>query len=529
MSNQENKSTFFGGVAILAVGIVIVKLIGAFYKIPVGNILGTDGFAHFNNAYDIFNVLLMVSTAGLPVALSKTISEANAQGRQNQVRRVFHVALVTFLILGTISFLILYTFAGSLSDVQGDKLAVYAVQALSPCCLFVCLMAAFRGYAQGHGNMVPTSVSQIIEALGKLVIGLFLAYYIMKLGMGKEYGAAGAIAGVSLGGLFALIFLVITHVKRRRGETLTSRDVPDSPGQILKSLLKIAIPITIGASVVPITTWLDTTQVQNILQNTLGYTLKESNDLFGSYKMAVTIYTLPSSFMVAITASVIPAISAYRARHDKAGAGRIAESSLRVAALVALPAGVGLSVLSTPIIKFLYPVADAAVAGPALMVMGVAVIFVCIMSVSNSILQANGMVNLPIVIMALGSVVKLAVNAALVSNPNIGINGAAYGTLSCYVIISVLELLLIKRAMPASPNYARVFVKPLIAALLMGAAAWAAYGLLSRFLGNSISTLAAILVGGVVYLILVVVLRIIGKDDLALMPKGDKIAKFLRL
>lgn len=529
MSSHEKKNTFFGGVAVLAVGILIVKLIGALYVIPIGNVLGTDGFAHFNNAYDIFNVLLMISTAGLPVALSKTISEANALGRQNQVRKIFKVALVTFLVLGAVSFAVLFGFSAPLSDLQGDPLAVYAVRALAPSCLLVCLMAAFRGYAQGHGNMIPTSISQIIEALGKLVIGLFLAYYIMKLGMGKEFGAAGAIMGVTLGSLLALVFLVFTHVRARRAEVLTARDEPESAARILKNLLKIAIPITIGASVVPITTWLDTAQVQNILLDTLGYSLQEANDLFGSYKMAVKIYTLPSAFMVAVTASVIPAISACRARHDKAGAGRIAESSLRVAALLALPAGVGLSVLSTPIIKLLFPVADITVAGPALAVMGVAVVFVCVMSVCNAVLQANGLVNLPIIIMAIGSIAKLAVNAALVSNKDIGINGAAFGTLSCYVIIALLELALIKRAIPASPSYTRVFFKPLIAALIMGAAAWAAYGLLSRFLPNSVSTLAAIAVGGGIYLVLVVALHIISKDDLALMPKGDKIAKFLRL
>ena len=530
MGNREKKSTFFGGVAILAAGIVIVKLIGAFYKIPVGNILDKDGFAHFNNAYDIFNVLLMISTAGLPVALSKTIAEASAQGRRRQVQKVFHVALTTFFVLGTISFLILFSFAQPLAELQGDPLAVYAIRALSPCCLFVCLMAAFRGYAQGHSNMVPTSVSQIIEALGKLVIGLGLAYYIMKvLGKGKEYGAAGAIAGVSIGGLIALIFLIFDHIRTRRAEPIKVQDEPESTGRILKNLLKIAIPITIGASVVPVTTWLDTTQVQNILQSTLGYTLQESNDLFGSYKMAVTIYSLPSSLMVAITASVIPAISACRARRDKAGAGRIAESSLRTAALLALPAGIGLAVLSTPIIQFLYPVADVTVAGPALLVMGLASIFVCVMSVCNSILQANGMVNLPIVIMAVGSAAKLGVNYLLVSNPKIGISGAAVGTLVCYIIIAVLELALIKRVIPSAPSYQRVFLKPLVAAAIMGLAVWAVYGLLSRLLGNAVSTLLSIAVGGCVYVVLVVVLRAISKEDLSLMPKGEKIAKILRL
>ena len=199
LGNREKKSTFFGGAAILAAGIAIVKLIGAVYKIPLGNILGDEGFGHFNNAYVIYNLLLMVSTAGLPVALSKTISEANALGRRNQVHRVFNVALVTFFLLGAVSFAVMFLFAQPLADLQGDGMAVYAVQAIAPACFFVCVLSTFRGYAQGHSNMVPTAVSQIIEALGKLIIGLALAWFLVQQGMSSAFSAAGAIFGVTCG------------------------------------------------------------------------------------------------------------------------------------------------------------------------------------------------------------------------------------------------------------------------------------------------------------------------------------------
>ncbi len=215
MSKSEN--TFFGGAAILAAGIVIVKLIGALFKIPVGNILGDEGFGHFNNAYTIYNLLLMVSTAGLPVALSKTISEADALNRKNQVRRIFDVALVSFVILGAISFFVMYFYAGPLTEFQGDGAAVYAVRALAPACLFVCVISAFRGYAQGHSNMVPTSVSQIIEALGKLAIGLFLAWYLMGRNAGSARAAAGAIFGVTAGAGVSLVFLIFDYFHRKQG------------------------------------------------------------------------------------------------------------------------------------------------------------------------------------------------------------------------------------------------------------------------------------------------------------------------
>lgn len=522
----------------MAAGIVIVKVIGALYKIPLQNIIGDEGTAHFTNAYVIYNLLLMVSTAGLPVALSKTISEANTQGRRNQVHRIFNVALVTFFILGLVSFLVMFRLAEPLAKLQGDDLAAHAVMALAPACFFVCVLSTFRGYAQGHANMVPTSVSQIIEALGKLVVGLVLAWYLVNVvHSASEDAAAGAIFGVTAGAGISLVYLIFDHIRLRGREGGRLDDTPDSYMSILKRLLVIAVPITIGASIVPITTWLDTYQVQNILRDMMDLpsakVLKEAGlddpvaGMYGAYQRAINIYNLPSSFMVALTASVIPAISACRTRHDKVGAGRIAESSLRVGALLALPAGIGLTALASPIMYLLANNTDHAVADPALALLGIASIFVCVMLICNSILQANGFVNLPIFVMAIGCVAKLAVNYFLVHA--IGIAGAPVGTLVCYIIISVLELLLIKRVIPAAPNYTKVFLKPAIAAGVMGVAVWAVYGLVSRFLGNTLSTLFSIAVGGCIYVILVVVLRAISREDLSLMPKGDKIAKILRL
>ncbi len=585
MGNREKKSTFFGGAAILAVGIAIVKLIGALYKIPLGNILDDEGFGHFNNAYIIYNLLLMVSTAGLPVALSKSISEANALGRRNQVHRTFNVALVTFVVLGAVSFAVMFLLAQPLADLQGDGMAVHAVQAIAPACFFVCVLSTFRGYAQGHSNMVPTAVSQIIEALGKLVIGLALAWALVRAGASSADAAAGAIFGVTCGAGICLIYLIVEHVHGRRSETGRLTDTPEGHGEILKKLLVIAVPITLCASVTPITSWLDTAQVQNILRDTMNaqsaqwYHDMELTDpvvaAYGAYQKAITIYNLPSSFMVAITASVIPAISACRARRDFRGAGRIAESSMRIGMLLALynlpssfmvaitasvipaisacrarrdfrgagriaessmrigmllalPAGIGLTVLSSPVMHLLYPATDHAIADPSMMLLGIASIFVCIMLVCNSVLQASGFVNLPIFIMVAGCAAKLIVNSFMVRS--MGAVGAAVGTLVCYIIVAVLELLLIKRVIPAAPSYTRVFAKPMAAAGLMGVAVWAVYGLLSRLLdGGILATLGGIGAGVVVYAVLVVALKVLSREDLALMPKGDKIARLLRL
>ena len=516
--SNAKSSTFFGGAAILAASIAVVKVIGALYKIPLGRILGDVGFGHFNNAYAIYNLLLMVSTAGLPVAMSKTISEANALNRRNQVSRVFHVALVTFIILGSISSLIMFIFAQPLANLQGDSLAAPAVRVMALSCFFVCTMSAYRGYAQGHSDMVPTAVSQVLEAMTKLIVGLFLAWYLLRLGFGSEFSAAGAIAGVTASGLVSLVYLMIRFRRKNSAQGLAKTDDrPESAKHILKVLASIAIPITLSSSVVPITTYLDTVQVQNLLS------------LYGCYQKAITIYNLPSAFMVSLTACIVPAVSAALTKKDKIGAGKIAESALRVGALLALPAGVGLAVLSGPIIQMLYPETNQEIASHCLMVLGIASAFVCMMLLCNAILQANGRAALPIWFIAIGSATKLIVNFILVQMPSVGIKGAPVGTLVCFMLVSVMELIAIKRVTPHPPKYLRVFVKPVLAAAIMGAAARAAYGILAGHLGNTMSVAGGIVVGAIVYAILVLVLRIVSKDDLSLMPKGDKIAKLLHI
>lgn len=558
MKRAEQKNTFFGGVAVLMIGIAIVKVIGALYKIPISNILGDEGNGHFNNAYVIYNLLLMVSTAGLPIALSKTISEAHALGWRTQVARTFRVALLSFLVLGVISFAVMYQFAKPLAVFQGDGLAALAVRALAPACFFVCIISAYRGYAQGHANMVPTSVSQVIEALGKLLIGVALAWYFMKGAAGTEVAAAGAIFGVTAGACLALIFLIANHYRHRDQSPLDQEEKCDSYAVILKRLMIIAIPITIGASIVPVTTWLDTVQVQNILREVMGaqsadfYKLNELADpvvsLYGAYQRPMTIFNLPSSFMVALTACIIPAISACMAKRDREGTRRIAESSLRMGMLLALPAGIGMTVLASPIMKLLFFNTDHAVTDPSMAILGIASIFICLMLICNALLQSAGFVNLPIFAMLIGCIAKLLVNNMLVRREAFGIVGAPVGTLVCYVLVAGLELLLIKRVMPKPPSFRKIFIKPLLASLAMGAGAWATFGLSEKLLlkiprfavesngvlslsfsGNALGCMLAILVAVVLYGVLIVALRAISRDDLMMMPKGDKIARLLRL
>ena len=613
-------NTFFGGAAILAAGILVVKLIGMFYKIPLLNIIGEQGSADFNNAYNIYSVLLTISTAGLPVAVSKLVSEANALGRRNQVRRTFRLALALFLVLGVLSFLIMFFGSEQLAGLMNDSMAAPGIRALAPAVICVGCLSAFRGYAQGHGNMAPTAVSQIIEALCKLTVGLGLAYWLVNHGADASHAAAGAITGVTVGTIVSLAYMLMNFLVGRSQEPRLSEDQPDEASTILRHLLMIAVPITISSSMVGIVTVIDTSLVQGqiqraLLENQDTWTLYQnfadftsledalsawqaalpegstvsmalleqhaaqaeilrdqqaalsvlesaslelhaaleniSRTLYGNYSGALNIYNLPTSLMAAVTAAVIPAVSGALARRDRRGAGRITGSALRISALAACPMAVGLFVLGEPIMALIFPNLNSQLAGPLLSTLGLATLFVCMMLVCNSILQAHGFVTLPVIIMVVGGVVKIITNYNVVIQPGIGIYGAPMGNIFCFALCMVLDLVVITRVIPRRPKYVQVFAKPVAASALMGLGAWAVYGLLSKLFaatgifmsvdpathevlglsrtGNAAATLTAILVAVAIYGILVVALRAITRDDLALMPKGEKIARLLHL
>ena len=541
MSNAEKKSTFFGGAAILAASAILVKVIGAIYRIPLGNILSDEVMADYNSAYNIYNFFLTISTAGLPVALSKTISEANALGRHNQVQRTFRVAFLTFLTLGLISFFCMTVLAAPMAQVViSNPKAVYCVMALAPSVLCVCIMSAFRGYFQGHFNMMPTGISQVIEAFFKLVVGLALALFLVNVVQKPELGSVGAIIGVSCGSVVALVYILFLFFRdRRHRQRIRAADRPDGSMRILSNLLKLAIPITLGSAATSLVTLIDTKLVMSHLQSVyqtvdgLGKeaALDAARGLYGIYSKTMSIYNLPFSMMVPLTACIIPAVSASLARRDHLGAQKVSESALRIGLLLALPMGMGLFALGGPIMGLLFPSIDVSVAGPLLSMLGLASIFVALQLLCNSILQANGMVNLPILAVIIGGVVKVVVNFILVGNPDIRINGAPVGTLCCFIVISALEIFIIRRSIPAPPSFLRAFLKPFVPSAIMAAAAWATYGLLTNFLhfGNALATLGGIGVGVVVYLVLVLALRVLSREDLELMPKGDKIAKILHI
>lgn len=537
MANQSKKQSFLGGAAILAAAVAIVKIIGAFYKLPLNNILGSQGKTYFNTAYYIYNVLLTISTAGLPLAISKMTSEAHAQGRENQKRKIFRTAIWLFFGLGLVGSLFMFFKAAFLAEFLENGLAAPAVQALAPAVFCVCLLACMRGYTQGQGNMAPTAISQVLEALCKLGVGLPLAWYVLKVGQSLENGAAGAIFGVTVGTVLSMLFLIfylMTH--RNRTE---STDIPTGSGVLMKQILAIGIPITLSNSAMSIINLIDTKIVMGQLQNALLLSEEEAALLNGQYGMAMDMPNMVASFVYPVTMSLIPFAAAALARKDHSGANRIISSAFRLIALLALPAGVGLSVLSAPIEILVLPsqYEDALAAGQHLRILGFALIFICIMILTNAILQTYGKERIPIFTVIAGGATKIVMNYILVGNPDINIHGAPISTLCCYAVIVVLNLFFVWKYSPEKPHYISLFAKPVLASALMGGSAWAVYGFVFRALSdghsvygaNAIGTLCGIGVGVVVYGVLVIALRILRAEDVKSIPHGGKIIKLLHL
>ena len=539
---EENRQNFLHGAAILAAGVAIMKVLGAIYKIPLQNIIGDTGYGYFFAAYNIYNVLLTISTAGLPVALSRMISEANTLGRPMQARRTFRIAMTTLAVIGAVFSLAMFLFPTEMAILLVSKPEVsQSVYAISPAVLLVCVTSAFRGYIQGHGNMRPTTVGQVLEVLVKVIVGLVLAVLLTRAHKSLPVSAAGAIFGVTAGSLAALIYMLRCYLKQYRGVSPdacpTGPDTPDPVGRTLGRFLRIGVAITLGASVMSVISLIDTKLIQMQLPNVAGIGPALADELFGSYSAMQTLFNLPAAFVTPMTIAVVPAISAAVARKDSREAGAIAESGLRISAVIAVPMGIGLAVLSKPIVGFLYPHTNEI--GPTILTyMGAASIFVCVALVTNAILQANGNERLPIISMVAGGVTKIVCNRLLVSQPEINSLGACIGTIGCYGVICVLNCIFIARSLRQPPRYARAFLRPLLSGAVMGAAAWAVYGIAARVLhvGGGASRLpllvclaAAIVAAAAVYVVMVVVTRSVTLEDMKLIPKGEKLAKLLHI
>ena len=561
MENANNKKqNFLTGAAILSLSTIVVKVIGMLYKLPLNRIIDSQGFAYFNKAYAIYTVLLVISTTGLPVAMSRMVSEARAKENGRQMQRIFHTAMIAYLTIGFLGSGIMMIFPHWLaSDVMSMPNAWVSIFALGPAVLCICIASACRGFFQGQGDMTPTAVSQVIEALGKLLLGLGFAWIVKEQTGDLALSSGASIAGISIGAAVSALYVYVKYRRNRRTVSALGGEA-ESYGKTAKKLLAIAVPITLGAAGLQLINLVDEIMVTRRLLEAADATAETAQTWMGEmlrlakagmagepwsdvmqtavenqsgvYALCQTIFNFPTAFFPCITAAIIPAITAHLTRNDQKNVRMVQNSALRLTGLIAWPCMIGLLTLSEPIMALLGRYGDSRVqmAAVLLALLAPTVLINGITTVTTAIMQAHNRPWLPMLNMLIGGIVKVIVNYILVGNPSIGILGAPIGTLACFTVYMVLNVFTMHRVMSEPPKLLRAMWKSGIAAVVMGVAAYGTYFVLPKFIANvTLCCLGAIGVAVVVYALMVILLKVITYDDCMLLPKGEKIAKILKI
>ena len=564
MSRIKNKrQSMLEGAAVLFIATAVVKILGGIFKIPLGNFIGELGMGYFRTAYDLYLPVYSVALAGMPVAVCRLVAESVARERFRDTRRILSVARRSFFIVGVIACLILIAIAYPyLSLVLKQTNGLPGVLVIAPSIIFCCVVAAYRGYYQGLFNMNVTAVTEVIEAVGKLIIGLILAFAVGKAGAPPQYQAAAAIMGITVGTLFSAVYASIRY--KRSGDGITAEQLRLSPpakdsNATLKALMMIAVPMALGSLATQIAGMIDVMTVQSrlltsVTENTeifktnypeMWQALLADADaggtdagviklvptyLYGCYKgFAFSVYNLIPSITSMLGVSAVPAMTTAWANRCKRDVRKNFEMVIRVSSLVALPSGFGICALAGGIMNLLYaskPI-GASIAGPVLSIFGIAVIFCGISMPMTSLLQAIGKERVPVYNMIVGAILKIIVNYIFVAIPSVNVKGAAIGTVVCYAYILIADFYVLCKYTKIVPNLMTTIVKPLIASAMCGITAWAVSGIAGHFMSDKISTVLAILVACVVYVIAVLVLRVLSHDDIVSLPKGEKIAALL--
>ncbi|PAB57637.1 putative polysaccharide biosynthesis protein [Anaeromicrobium sediminis] len=527
---MSNKS-FLKGAAILGAAGIIVKIMGAFFRIPLGNIIGSEGMGYYQASYPIYVLLLTVSTAGIPTAISKLVAEKNAVGDRYGAHRIFKVSFRLLLIVGIVTFSIMFFGAKTLVGfIKNDK-AYYSMLAVSPALLFVPVMAAFRGYFQGLQDMFPTAISQIFEQFGRVVIGIALAMFLLPKGI--EVAAAGASFGAASGAITGTLIVMVIYYKRK-GKILIGiqngiKGKEESASYIIKKILAIAIPITIGAAILPVMNTIDAALVMRRL-TAIGYTQDVANSLYGQFTgMAAPLINLPQVLTVALAMSLVPAISHFYKKNDHKGLEETVLAGTRVALLIGLPAAIGLVILAKPIMLLLYPLQmdSAASAAEVLKVLGWGVIFLTLVQTFTAILQGLGKPIIPVINLFIGAIFKIAFTYTLTAIPAINVKGAAAGTVAAYLVASILNFIYVKKYTKTKFSLVNFVIKPVVAVGAMAISVMFIYNTIINFVGNKIATLGGVATGGVIYIFMLLCLGAVTSEDFQMVPGGSKISKIL--
>lgn len=573
--DKRVKQSFAKGALIMTVCMVIVKIMGAFFKIPLARILGGEGMGYFTAAYNLYNPIYAFATAGLPIAIARMVSGDVARKRFKDVQKIHKISIPMFVLTGTLGMIIMLVGSFVYADVTRAPGVLYSILMLAPTVLFSCLISIYKGYYEGLSNMTPTAVSEIVEAIGKVVFGLGLSYFVVYYGMQEYYAngtvfgrlcyseelarsatlpfaSAGAVLGITLGSVAGYIYIYIKH--RVTGSRITQEEMQNSPNarstkKLISMLLHISVPIGLGAIIMNFAGVVDTVLIQNrlydIMMNNSEKLLKVYNGIIpsdvvergtthvflaGCFGYMSTITMLLPAITQGIAISALPSVTTVWVQGVKSKIKETIESILKITVLISAPAGLGLSVLSYPIMDLVYgsmgnstQPCEIYIAAHIMAISGVAAVFASISTPLCNMLQAVGRADLPVKLLTIGVIIKIILNYSLVGIPEINIQGASVGTLACYAFVCVMALYFLCTETKIRPDFTSIIVKPLFSSICCAVSAYLSQNLLSSFVGYKIATIMSIIIAVFVYVAFLLLTKTLNKDDFKMLPKGDKI------
>jgi len=525
--NSGSSATLLKGATILVIAGIVSKIFGAIFRIPLTNMIGAEGQSYYSAAYAVYNLLFVIATAGFPVAISRMVSARIAEGDFINAHKSYKLAMKVSWALGIVSFVVMYFGAGAIAGFYKNPGAEASMKAISVALLFTPLVASMRGYYQGRQDMKPTGITEVVEQMVRVAAGLSLAYMFYRTSLVNA--AAGATFGASAGIIAALLAMAVIYLrdKNTRNRLMEGSVVrEETDKKRLKELLAFLIPITIGSSVMPIMFNIDAAIIVRRLLAT-GWDRVMAEKLYGLMGgYCDPIINLPNIFIDAICISLMPAVTtAFTLKKQDELDGHI-KTGLKTMMVITYPCAVGLIVLAKPILTMLFyrKIDEAEMAVPALQILALSIITLAIMRTFSTSLQGIGKMMLPVWNLFIGAIVKAVVSYILLGIPAININGAAFGSVIAYVTAGILNYRALRKYANVTIDMKSVFIKPLIAALIMGVATFASYRLFYLVTSsNSLSTLVSIIIAVIVYFVTVFKMKAVTKDEIEMMPKGDLI------
>lgn len=542
---KKNSNNFLVQGSILAAASIIAKIIGLVYRIPLTNILGNEGNSYYSTANEIYALLLMISCFNLPLAISKLVSERVHKGEYRNAHKVFLCAVRFALVLGGSIALITYVFAGVITKyLLSFELAVYGLRVLAPAILISAIIGTFRGYFQGYSNMVPTAVSQVIEQFVNAAITLICADIMFSYGsllaakegnpsLAPAWGAAGGTFGTVVSITAALLFMMFLYTMQkktiRRNLRRDQSSKTESDYAVYRLLILTILPVILSTVIYNISNIVDQGIFNKVLQGQ-GYTESQYGTIWGIYAGQFRVLmNVPLALASCLAPSIVPSLTAAMAKRDRSEARRKIKMSVRFTMLITIPCAAGMSALAKPIITMLFSQETGVPLSAGIMKAGaLMIIFYALSTLTTGILQGLGRLHQPLINCSIALVLHFILLYVLLTAGNLNIYAVVYANIFFAVVVSVLNVLGIRRYIGYKQELYRTFAVPAIASVIMGAAAFIIYSLFHVFAGNTFSTIMGIMAGVVVYGVGLVAFHGITIEEIAAFPKGHLIIKMIR-